>query len=101
MPYRGLNSIQKRALPGQGVNGNERYSVTIVQLKMFLLDHIRDAVEVPAASCGEYTKRQMWEFYDEFCNREIRKGNHKLIIAESLTDKVLKDFPGKERTITA
>lgn len=70
--------------------------MTIFQLKKFLLDHIRDAVETPAVSCGDYTLRQMWEFYNELASREISRGNHKMIIAETLEKKILQDFGGEE-----
>lgn len=69
--------------------------MTIIQLKRFLLNHIAEAVEVPAISCNDYTRRQMWEFYNEMTNREIMKGNHKMIIAETLERKILQDFGGE------
>ena len=72
--------------------------MTVYELKIYLLEHISDAVEVPAISCSAYTKRQIWTFYNEFCDRQIRDNpiNHKAIIAESMRLRVLQDFGGEE-----
>jgi len=69
--------------------------MTVIQLRKFLLDHISEAVEVPSVACSEYTKRQMWEFYYEFCIRSFEKKYHMVKVTENMIKRVLQDF-GKE-----
>lgn len=65
----------------------------IRELKLHLLLSIGDAVEIPSKSSDNHTKREMWHFYNDLCDREFIKNNSNMIIAETLKEKILKDFP--------
>ncbi len=67
--------------------------MTIRQLKLYLVGHIKEAVNVPSISCPTYTLRRMWSMYNDMCDREAARNNYDLIIARTLEENVKKDFP--------
>lgn len=66
--------------------------MTILELKRYLLCNAEKACEAPAVSCSDFTLREMWEFYNDMANREIKRGNYFLIISEIIKEKIFSDF---------